>query len=433
MEGLEDEQDDEYNYVNNSDCDEIFEVMDKTAVEKKVKSRRKMSLEESKEKRKKLKQKKEENITEKAGVGKKGKGRRKKTGEEGEEKTEKAEKIQKKVKGTKKKDLLKGSAEKGIDENMDRSMNKRRKMVVHDNNDDKVNDNENETEGNKFGHLKENNSSKTKKRKRKVDSHETSTKENGEVEKTCEVKKKKRRSSEKNGLKEKSKKAKQSKLVSVAIDEDLEDQVVEDVPIGYGREQCTPFGDDHEQDMTIGDEEVLIEGGHVEDTGETSLTQDLEVTNTTQSHPEIKSNLNPKNVFQIEDLGEENDLLDYTVGDCDSEIHVHRMTIQEAFVNDDVIEEFVKEKANVSEARKGKDLDLSLPGWGDWGGPGIDETKRKKKFTVTAKPTPPGKDASLAHVIINEDRDRIFAKNQVISGLLFQQSAAGFYCIEAIA
>ena len=195
------------------------------------------------------------------------------------------------------------------------------------------------------------------------------------------LKKKKRKITEENKTKKKSKKDKKEKLAKCGLDEDI--------------------GEETEQDH----EQLLIEGDGIED-DESSQKLDLEITDTTGTE---KITLNPKNVFQIEDLGRESDLLNFAADDSDAQ----RMTIQEAFANDDVVEEFVKEKADASEASKPKDLDMSLPGWGDWGGPGIDETKRRKKFTIPAKPAPPRKDNKLAHVIINEDRDKKFARNQV--------------------
>jgi U3 small nucleolar RNA-associated protein 14 len=56
-----------------------------------------------------------------------------------------------------------------------------------------------------------------------------------------------------------------------------------------------------------------------------------------------------------------------------------RMTISEAFIDDDVMEEFSKEKRAVVDREKPKDLDLTLPGWGEWGGVGIVVSKKKKK------------------------------------------------------
>ena len=201
--------------------------------------------------------------------------------------------------------------------------------------------------------------------------------------------KKKRKNSEENGRKEKSKKSKKAR-----IQENMQEET----------EQNGTLVDDEEK--------LLIEGEVIED-DELLQIQKLDAEIPAERVSETQVTLNPKNVFQIEDLGEENDFLNDTDDDNHNEIYAQRMTIQEAFANDDVIEEFVKEKADKTEASKPKDLDLSLPGWGDWGGPGIDETKRRKKFTILAKPAAPRKDTKLAHVIINEERDKKFAKNQV--------------------
>ena len=211
-----------------------------------------------------------------------------------------------------------------------------------------------------------------------------------------ETKKNKRKNSEESGIKEFSKKNKKAKMLNSRIEE---------VNIQKETGQDITFGNDGEQLL-------LIEGDAIQD-HETFQTQDTEITDSKITVADDKCTLNPKNVFQIEDLGKENDWLKY--GDSDDGVDVHRMTIQEAFANDDVIEEFVKEKADTAEAGKPKVLDLSLPGWGDWGGPGIDETKRKRKFKVPSKQVRPRKDMKLAHVIINEDRDKKFAKNQVIT------------------
>ena len=55
------------------------------------------------------------------------------------------------------------------------------------------------------------------------------------------------------------------------------------------------------------------------------------------------------------------------------------MTIAQAFADDDVIEEFRRDKGADIDKNKPKDLDLTLPGWGEWGGAGIEISKRKKK------------------------------------------------------
>ena len=45
--------------------------------------------------------------------------------------------------------------------------------------------------------------------------------------------------------------------------------------------------------------------------------------------------------------------------------------IAEAFADDDIGNEFQSEKEALKKARQAKKIDLTLPGWGDWGGHGI--------------------------------------------------------------
>ncbi|KAF9575443.1 hypothetical protein EC968_003048 [Mortierella alpina] len=86
-----------------------------------------------------------------------------------------------------------------------------------------------------------------------------------------------------------------------------------------------------------------------------------------------------------------------------------RDLVARAFANDNVVAEFEKEKMEVMEAERPKDVDMTLPGWGSWAGKGA-----KKKKNVVVKKAQPGdgvevskrKDAKLAHVIINERRDK---------------------------
>lgn len=242
---------------------------------------------------------------------------------------------------------------------------------------------------------------KEKKAKRKKGDTNGSIEKGNDAEKKTQHRKKmaKRKFTEEGERTEKSRKrTKKAKLVNRGIEEDIVEEKKPD---------------------SINNVELLMEGDGTEDieSSQLNLVQELDIADPSNKETvsDMKSslNLNPKNVFQMEDLGRQNDLLNYTSDNGDNETHAQRITIQEAFANDDVIEEFVKEKEDAIEASKSKDLDLSPPGWGDWGGPGIDETKRKKKFIVPAKPAAPRKDTSLAHVIINEDRDKKFAKYQV--------------------
>ena len=122
--------------------------------------------------------------------------------------------------------------------------------------------------------------------------------------------------------------------------------------------------------------------------------------------------VDPKKIFRIEDHGHE------VKGDESESLQQKQIDIQQAFANDDVMEEFVKEKSEIEDAAKPKDIDLSLPGWGAWAGVGIKSSEKKKKvFTKKADPAPPRKDKNLSHVIINEEKSKLFSKNQVRNGI----------------
>lgn len=47
--------------------------------------------------------------------------------------------------------------------------------------------------------------------------------------------------------------------------------------------------------------------------------------------------------------------------------------------DDDIVAEFAAEKQRVVERERPKDIDLRLPGWGEWSGPGIRPSERRKK------------------------------------------------------
>lgn len=56
-----------------------------------------------------------------------------------------------------------------------------------------------------------------------------------------------------------------------------------------------------------------------------------------------------------------------------------KQMIKEAFAGDDVIKEFLKEKRETIQANKPKDLDLTLPGWGEWGGMDLKPSAKKRR------------------------------------------------------
>lgn len=127
--------------------------------------------------------------------------------------------------------------------------------------------------------------------------------------------------------------------------------------------------------------------------------------------------VDPRKLFTVEtkmrQVGPGPTIVDAEDDDDDSEDQ-QRMTIAQAFADDDVIDEFTREKDDVIEKSKPKDIDLTLPGWGSWGGEGIQISKKKKKrFTIKAPPALPRKDEHLGHVILNEARHTAVSKHRV--------------------
>uniref|UniRef100_A0A8B9XRD0 U3 small nucleolar RNA-associated protein 14 homolog A n=1 Tax=Bos mutus grunniens TaxID=30521 RepID=A0A8B9XRD0_BOSMU len=98
----------------------------------------------------------------------------------------------------------------------------------------------------------------------------------------------------------------------------------------------------------------------------------------------------------------------------DEEERDQRQMIKVAFAGDDAIRDFLKEKREAVEASKPKDLDLTLPGWGKWGGMGLKPSaKKRRRFLIKAPEGPPRKDKNLPNVIISEKRNIHAAAHQV--------------------
>ncbi|XP_060768949.1 U3 small nucleolar RNA-associated protein 14 homolog A [Neoarius graeffei] len=107
--------------------------------------------------------------------------------------------------------------------------------------------------------------------------------------------------------------------------------------------------------------------------------------------------------------------------------------IKEAFAGDDVISDFLKDKKKQEEAGQPKVVDLTLPGWGEWGGVGLKPSRRKRrKFRLKPPPAAPRKDHKLPAVIISEKRNSSVALHQVSQlPFPFQDSAQFETCIRS--
>uniref|UniRef100_A0A673MW84 U3 small nucleolar RNA-associated protein 14 homolog A-like n=1 Tax=Sinocyclocheilus rhinocerous TaxID=307959 RepID=A0A673MW84_9TELE len=88
--------------------------------------------------------------------------------------------------------------------------------------------------------------------------------------------------------------------------------------------------------------------------------------------------------------------------------------IKEAFAGDDVISDFIKDKSKLEAAGRPEVVDLTLPGWGEWGGVGLKPSRwKRKRFRIKTAPPPPRQDQKLPDVIISENRNASVASHQV--------------------
>ncbi|XP_051878223.1 U3 small nucleolar RNA-associated protein 14 homolog A [Pristis pectinata] len=124
--------------------------------------------------------------------------------------------------------------------------------------------------------------------------------------------------------------------------------------------------------------------------------------------------INPNSVLMLASKTIEVPLLPTAIEEENEGQEDQRMIIKEAFASDDVIGDFIKDKQRQINASKPKDIDLTLPGWGEWGGQGLrPSAKKRRRFYIKAPPALPRKDQNLPNVIINEKRDVEVAAHQV--------------------
>lgn len=115
-------------------------------------------------------------------------------------------------------------------------------------------------------------------------------------------------------------------------------------------------------------------------------------------------NIDPTNVIKVKTVSLNTHLPDLLTTDDNEENTDQMAGISEAFEDDDIIEEFDKEKSEEIEKSKPQDIDLSLPGWGTWGGKDIKIPQRKhKRFILKFPKKLPRKDDNKGKLIIKED------------------------------
>ena len=118
-----------------------------------------------------------------------------------------------------------------------------------------------------------------------------------------------------------------------------------------------------------------------DDHTEIPSTSDRRIAKETDNGSTEEVRVDPKKFLTVETSMRQShipNLADDSDGELDPE-EQQRMTIAQAFAADDVVEEFSREKGDMEEKQKVKDIDLTLPGWGDWGGVGLKPSRRKRK------------------------------------------------------
>lgn len=123
------------------------------------------------------------------------------------------------------------------------------------------------------------------------------------------------------------------------------------------------------------------------------------------SEPQAKTkNINPHKIMNVKPVALNTELPELLTMEEDEGDDSNMAGIAEAFEDDDVVEEFNNEKAEEIEKSKPKNIDLSLPGWGSWGGKDLKTPKKKRrKFIINFPKKPKRKDMNKGRVIINED------------------------------
>ncbi|KAJ8672841.1 hypothetical protein QAD02_004101 [Eretmocerus hayati] len=123
---------------------------------------------------------------------------------------------------------------------------------------------------------------------------------------------------------------------------------------------------------------------------------------TTEIDPNKFLSMKPKHIKTLlpDEAGGEGDILD----DSEADEEQNQM-ISEAFADDDVVDEFRKEKEEEIKKSQPEDVDLRLPGWGSWGGKDIKQSARKKRrFILKFPKEAPRRDENKGDVVIIEEK-----------------------------
>ncbi|XP_011504581.1 PREDICTED: U3 small nucleolar RNA-associated protein 14 homolog B [Ceratosolen solmsi marchali] len=131
--------------------------------------------------------------------------------------------------------------------------------------------------------------------------------------------------------------------------------------------------------------------------------------NSNVMQPTKKVEIDPNKFMNVKPVHVKTMLPDDIAGDedalDDSEYEDQQQIISEAFADDDVVDEFQREKDQEIKKSQPENIDLQLPGWGSWGGKNIKpSTRKKRRFLIKMPKPPPRRDENKGDVVIIEEK-----------------------------
>lgn len=147
-----------------------------------------------------------------------------------------------------------------------------------------------------------------------------------------------------------------------------------------------------------------------------TISELVKAAQTPVQEPAADSNIDPNRFIEVKPkyLNTALSQVENEYDQLDDDQVVPRVNIEEVFEEDDVVASFRQEKEDEINKDKPEDINLTLPGWGAWGGKGVKPQKRKKnRFILKAPPKMPRRDENKGDIIIKEFKDPKLAVHKV--------------------
>ncbi|KPJ18684.1 U3 small nucleolar RNA-associated protein 14-like A [Papilio machaon] len=164
-------------------------------------------------------------------------------------------------------------------------------------------------------------------------------------------------------------------------------------------------------------DEPLLETARKTNDAETATKSLTKILTTNDIQQNTNANIDPSRFIVVKpkylNTALPKDVNEYDELDDDEQV-VPKIDIGEVFEEDDVVDSFRQEKEDEINKDKPQDIDLSLPGWGQWGGKGVKAPNRKKtRIILKAPPCTPRRDENKGDIIIKEYKDPKLAVHKI--------------------